>query len=71
MPTPMPSSYRGIFDLNDLDRSTYIQTTGQSGNVFSGHYNDFAPIWADVNSIQIPSTGVDDPEGVWTLSPGG
>jgi penicillin amidase len=65
------SSYRGIFDLNDLDRSTYIHTTGQSGNVFSGRYNDFAQAWADVNSIEIPSTGVDDPEGVWTLSPGG
>jgi penicillin amidase len=64
------SSYRGIFDLSDLDRSTYIQTTGQSGNVFSGHYNDFAGLWANVQSIEIPSTGVGDPVGVWTLSPG-
>jgi penicillin amidase len=48
------SSYRGIFDLSDLDRSTYIQTTGQSGNVFSGHYNDFAGLWANVQSIEIP-----------------
>jgi penicillin amidase len=63
------ASYRGIFDLADLDRSTYIQTTGQSGNVFSGHYNDFAPIWADVNSIQIPAGDVADPVGVWSLSP--
>jgi penicillin amidase len=63
------ASYRGIFDLADLDRATYIQTTGQSGNVFSGHYNDFAPIWADVNSIQIPAGDVADPVGVWSLSP--
>jgi penicillin amidase len=63
------ASYRGIFDLADLDRSTYIQTTGQSGNVFSGHYNDFAPIWAEVNSIQIPAGDVADPVGVWSLSP--
>jgi len=65
------SSYRGIFDLSDLDQATYIQTTGQSGNVFSGHYSDLAAIWADVNAIQIPSTGAVDPEGVWKLSPGG
>ena len=65
------SSYRGIFDMADLDSATYIQTTGQSGNVFSGHYSDFAPIWADVNSIQIPATDVADPAGVWTLSPDG
>lgn len=64
------SSYRGIFDLSDLDRSTFIHTTGQSGNVFSGHYSDFAPVWAEVNSIEIPATDVADPEGVWRLSPG-
>ncbi|WP_417415248.1 penicillin acylase family protein [Hoeflea sp.] len=64
------SSYRGIFDMADLDRATYIQTTGQSGNVFSGHYNDFAPLWADVNSIEIPATDVVDPAGVWRLAPG-
>ena len=65
------ASYRGIFDMADLDRATYIQTTGQSGNVFSGHYGDFAPIWAEVNSIEIPATDVADPKGVWSLSPGG
>ena len=64
------ASYRGIFDMSDLDRATYIQTTGQSGNLFSGHYSDFAPLWADVNSIEIPATDVADPAGVWSLSPG-
>lgn len=65
------TSYRGIFDMADLDRSTYIQTTGQSGNLFSGHYSDFAQMWADANSIEIPATDVADPEGVWSLSPDG
>jgi len=64
------ASYRGIFDMADLDHATYIQTTGQSGNVFSGHYSDFAALWADVNSIEIPATDVADPAGVWSLSPG-
>ena len=65
------SSYRGIFDLADLDRATYIHTTGQSGNLFSGHYSDFAQVWSDVNSIEIPATEVADPEGLWSLSPDG
>lgn len=63
------SSYRGIFDLSDLDASTYIHTTGQSGNVFSGQYNDFAQMWADVKAITIPSTGPETTTGVWTLRP--
>lgn len=64
------SSYRGIFDFADLDRSTYIQTTGQSGNVFSRHYRDFAERWARVEGFTIPATGPAEPAGVWTLSPG-
>lgn len=63
------ASYRGIFDMADLDQATYIHTTGQSGNVFSGHYNDMAPIWADVNAIKIPSSGPVDVDGVWRLGP--
>jgi penicillin amidase len=64
------ASYRGLFDLSDLDKSTYIQTTGQSGNVFSRHYRDFADRWAAVEAITIPT----DPQsyeraqgGVWRL----
>lgn len=66
------ASYRGLFDLSDLDKSTYIQTTGQSGNVFSRHYRDFARRWAAVEAITIPT----DPRsyesakgGVWRLRP--
>lgn len=66
------ASYRGIFDLSDLDRSTFIQTTGQSGNVFSRHYRDFAARWASVEAITIPT----DPSryetgaaGRWILQP--
>lgn len=66
------ASYRGIFDLADLDKSTYIQTTGQSGNVFSRHYSDFAEPWVKVKAITIPT----DPSaysahkgGTWRLDP--
>ncbi|PWW04510.1 penicillin amidase [Hoeflea marina] len=63
------ASFRGIYDLSDLDKSTFIQTTGQSGNVFSRHYRDMAQRWADVKSITIPTTGAGDVEGHWQLTP--
>ncbi len=67
------SSFRGIYDFADLDRSTYMLTTGQSGNVFSPHYSRFATPWANVEAVEIPA----DPaayagkiEGKWLLQPG-
>lgn len=49
------SSYRAIYDLADLDNSTFMIPTGQSGNVFSGHYSDLAEPWSDVEAITIPA----------------
>ncbi|MBB3146490.1 penicillin amidase [Phyllobacterium trifolii] len=66
------TSYRGLFDLADLNRSTYIQTTGQSGNVFSSNYRDFAQKWADTEAITIPTdeqSYQDGLLGVWRLKP--
>ena len=40
------ASYRSVFDLADLDRSLHMQTSGQSGNPFSPHYDDLAARWA-------------------------
>lgn len=66
------ASYRGLFDLADLDRSTFIHSTGQSGNVFSRHYSDYARRWANVDALTI-ATDPEDYEpaavGVWRLSP--
>jgi penicillin G amidase len=66
------SSYRAIYDLANLDNSAYMTTTGQSGNVFSGHYRDFADRWSRVESIAIPA----EPsrfdrqiDGVWQMVP--
>ena len=64
------ASFRGIYDLGDLDASTFIHTTGQSGNVFSRHYRDFADTWARVEGITIPAGPVSESRGVWTLEPG-
>ncbi|GGA92790.1 penicillin acylase [Brucella endophytica] len=66
------TSYRGIFDLADLDRSTYIQTTGQSGNVLSPHYRDFAARWGNIEAFTIPvaeDAYRDGALGTWRLEP--
>ena len=38
--------FRAVYDLADLDGSRFIQAVGQSGNVFSPHYDDLAARWA-------------------------
>ncbi len=49
------ASYRALYDLADLDRSLYMITTGQSGNVLSPHYDDLAPLWGRGEYIEIRS----------------
>lgn len=39
------STLRAIYDLADLDRSLFMTTTGQSGNVLSPFYRNFARAW--------------------------
>ncbi len=39
------AGYRAVYDLADLDRSIFIQSSGQSGNPLSPHYKDFAEAW--------------------------
>jgi penicillin amidase len=48
-------SLRAIYDLGDLDRSRFMQSTGQSGNVLSPWYASFAERWARVEYITIPT----------------
>ena len=40
--------YRHIVDLSNLQNSRFIQTTGQSGNLLSSHYDDFIRPHRDV-----------------------
>ncbi|KXF76953.1 hypothetical protein ATN84_13220 [Paramesorhizobium deserti] len=66
------TSYRGIFDLSNLDRSTYIQTTGQSGNALSPHYRDMAERWGRIEAIAVPVSEAayqDGLLGTWRLLP--
>ena len=41
-------SMRMIVDLGDLNNSLTVHTTGQSGHAYNEHYDDMAPMWADV-----------------------
>ncbi len=40
------ASLRAIYDLSDLEKSLFIHSGGQSGNVLSAHYKSFAGAWA-------------------------
>ena len=42
---------RALYDLKDLERSRFIQPTGQSGNIFSAHYRDFLDRWVKVEYL--------------------
>ena len=40
------ASLRAIYDLSDLEKSLYIHSGGQSGNILSDHYDAFTQAWA-------------------------
>ena len=41
------AGYRAVYDLANPERSVFIQSTGQSGNPLSSHYEDYAEDWRD------------------------
>jgi penicillin amidase len=47
------ASYRGVYDLADLDRSLFVMAPGQSGNPFSRHARDFLTRWRDGAMVQL------------------
>jgi penicillin amidase len=65
-------SLRALYDLSDLDNSRFIQSTGQSGNVLSPLYRNFAQRWAHVEYLPMITkrVAVEKNElGTLTLSP--
>jgi penicillin amidase len=40
------ASFRMVIDVGNWDQSVTINTPGQSGNPYSPHYRDLAPLWA-------------------------
>ena len=49
------ASLRTLYDFADLEKSLFMQSTGQSGNVFSPWYDNMAARWAKVEYITIPT----------------
>jgi penicillin amidase len=47
------ASVRIVMDVGDWDRSTCINTPGQSGDPRSPHYRDLAPLWARGDQVPL------------------
>ncbi len=62
------AGFRAVYDLADLNRSRFIQSVGQSGNIFSENYGDMAPIWKVGGTVSLgPLQG--EPASLMTLVP--
>ena len=46
-------SMRMVVDLDDLDRSRWVNLTGASGHVASKHYRDQTPLWVDGRTLRM------------------
>jgi len=65
--------FRALYDLEDLERSRFIQPTGQSGNPLSRHYRDFVQRWAATEYLPMVMARErvdEDALGTLTLTPG-
>ena len=73
---PMPAAFhhrhgagfRAVFDMANPDASLFVTATGQSGNPFSPHYGDMAPLWQQGQSLTLAGTPPDQGETL-TLTP--
>ncbi|MDE0382531.1 MAG: penicillin acylase family protein [Defluviicoccus sp.] len=63
------AGYRAVYDLSDLDRSLFIQATGQSGHLTSPHYRDLTPLWRDGVFLTLGPIAADEAVGQLTLMP--
>ena len=45
--------FRGVYDLADLERSLFVVSPGQSGNLLSRHARDFLTRWRDGATITL------------------
>ncbi|HHO55244.1 MAG TPA: penicillin acylase family protein, partial [Trueperaceae bacterium] len=67
-------SFRGLYDLSDLNNSRFIHSTGQSGNPLSRRYKDFAEPWRNVEYISMTTDRTEIEKGKMakmTLTPAG
>ena len=65
-------SMRMIVDLGNLNNSVTVHTTGQSGHAYHPHYDDMAPLWANIEYYSMlweESAVTADAEGHLVLKP--
>ena len=60
---------RSVFDLADLDQSSFIIAVGQSGHFLSPHYDDLIHQWRDGETIRLPSISALTATSVLRLEP--
>ena len=66
------AGYRAIYDLSDLNKSLFIQATGQSGNAMSPFYANLTKRWRDGAYLKIPGrreAALDGAVGTLTMTP--
>lgn len=66
------ASLRALYDLSNLENSRFMHSTGQSGNVLSPLYRNFAQRWADVAYVPMKTRRAEvekDRLGLLTLVP--
>ena len=66
------STFRAVYDFENLDHSLFMQPSGQSGNPFSRYYRTFEKSWAEGHYIEIPTDRAviqRDAIGTWQLIP--
>ncbi len=66
------AGYRAIYTLDDLSRSRFILSTGQSGHPFSPHFGDMVERWQNGEWIEMsssPEALADNGLGSLTLRP--
>ena len=57
------ASLRALYDLSNLENSLFIHSTGQSGNVVSPLYRNYAQRWADVAYLPMKTRREDVEKG--------
>ncbi|HEX6034282.1 MAG TPA: penicillin acylase family protein, partial [Anaerolineales bacterium] len=65
-------SMRMIVDLGNLSNSVTVHTTGQSGHAYHPHYDDMAPLWANIEYYSMlweESAVTTGAEGLLVLTP--
>lgn len=60
-------SYRGIFDLSDMNNSRFVQPTGQSGHPLSPFHGNMFGLWSKTESFKISTETAEPAEAIGTV----